>query len=193
MAHRLRLAFTCVAVVGAALIGSASAVADPTDPAPTPVTFVPDAPPPPVSNNPMTPGQPPVPAGAPVPSAQPATAPGPTVPNTVPPPGNSGGGGILGSLVDMWHQARNPFAPPGGPAAPGAVPAVPPGAGPAPKLPPGYVSINAPGSETPSTGPAGGSPADRPPLPPGYYSLDGPPPPWLTGPAAAPAPPAPGS
>ena len=88
--------------------------------------------------------------------------------------------------MDLWRQAQNPFAPPPGGA--GAMPAVPAGAGPAPQLPPGYISTNAPGSQTPSNGPAGGSAADRPALPPGYYSLDGPPPPWLTDPAAAPAP-----
>ncbi len=44
-------------------------------------------------------------------------------------------------------------------------------------LPPGYVSINAPGSETPVTAPAPGSGPVGPALPPGYYSLNGPPPP----------------
>ena len=98
-----------------------------------------------------------------------------------------GGGGILGSIIDMWHKARNPSLDPSGPMAPGAGPTPPPGAGPAPALPPGYVSTNAPGSETPATsnGPAGGPATGRPALPPGYYPTSGPPPPWYLDPAAA--------
>lgn len=83
------------------------------------------------------------------------------------------GSGPLGSLRDLWHQARDPggmqLAPTGGVAPP-------PGAGAPPPLPPGYVSINAPGSETPVTEDPAGN-AGGPPLPPGYYPLDGPPPP----------------
>jgi len=84
---------------------------------------------------------------------------------------------VFGTLKDLWHQVQNPaYAQDelmgGGPAAP------PPGAGPAPALPPGYVSINAPGSETASTtGGGGGAMTGRPALPPGYYSIEGPPPP----------------
>lgn len=96
------------------------------------------------------------------------------VPNPTYGSGGSGGG-IFGTLKDLWHQVQDPtlqdqMAGGGGGAAP------PPGAGPAPALPPGYVSTNAPGSETASTG--GGGPATgRPALPPGYYSISGPPPP----------------
>ncbi len=97
---------------------------------------------------------------------------------------NNSGGGILGSIMDIWRQAQNPFLPPGAPLGPGGAPTPPPGAGPAPALPPGYISTNAPGSETPvtSNGPAGPD-VNRPALPPGYYPIDGPPPPWITNPA----------
>lgn len=215
----------CLAALGG-LAGAGDALADPTDatPTPTPVIVEPAPPPPPVSNNPMTPRQPPVPA-SPAPAPAPAPAPGDpaapapgdpaapppapgdpaapppprqTVPNTVPPPGNSSGGGILGSIKDLWHQAQNPFMNPGDLGG-SASTAPPPGAGPAPQLPPGYVSINAPRSEIPAgstgipavSGPYGGS-VGRPELPPGYYPVEGPPPPWYLDPAQAPqtAPPA---
>jgi hypothetical protein len=114
----------------------------------------------------------------------------PEIPNAHYGSGN-GGGGILSSIMDIWHQAKNPFMDTGDMA--GGAPAPPPGAGPAPKLPPGYVSTNAPGSETPATVPAAGSGADRPALPPGYYPISGPPPPWYLNPAAAPAAPDPAS
>ena len=188
-------------------------------------TDAPPPPPPPVSSNPMTPRQPPVPAAPaapPVPAAPgappaPAPAPGqapaaPADPGAPPPPvfqpsvpeipnaqyGNgNGSGGIFGSIIDLWNQAKNPSLDPSGTMGPGGgVPAVPAGAGPAPALPPGYVSTNSPGSETPasSNGPAGPA-TGRPSLPPGYYPIGGPPPPWYLDPAAAaPAPaPAPGS
>ena len=87
------------------------------------------------------------------------------------------GGGVFGTLRDLMDQARNPYFLPDQLGPGGAVATPPPGAGPAPALPPGYVSTNAPGSETPSTGSAAGSGAGRPALPPGYYSIDGPPPP----------------
>ncbi|MFM8600348.1 MAG: hypothetical protein ACKOB8_15300 [Mycobacterium sp.] len=83
----------------------------------------------------------------------------------------------MGTLRDLWDTARNPaFAQDQFYGPEGARPAPPPGAGPAPALPPGYVSINAPGSETP-VGVPGESDGARPALPPGYYPLDGPPPP----------------
>lgn len=228
--RRYTLAFTCLTVGGAALAGSGSAVADPTDPPPTPVVIYPSdapAPPPMVSSNPMTPHQPPVPAAAPAPEApapapvdpaaaapapaDPAAAPAPADPAAPPPAApvthpsvpeipnahygsGNGGGGILSSIKDIWHQAQNPFLNPDDLTGGGA-PAPPPGAGPAPALPPGYVSTNAPGSETPAAVPAGGSDVGRPALPPGYYPISGPPPPWYTdgtAPAAAVAP-APGS
>lgn len=97
-------------------------------------------------------------------------------------------GGILGSLIDLWHEARNPSLTPGDSlGAGGGIPAVPAGAGPAPALPPGYVSINAPGSETPSVNGGAGPAEGRPALPPGYYPIGGPPPPWYLDPAAQPA------
>lgn len=205
MTQRRRAAVTAFALLaGAALAGMAPAGADPTDsadPTPVPVTTTPVAPPPPppVSNNPMTPHQPPVPVdpaaatapGAPAPAAAAPLAPGelPPVPKSSVPPvqnPNPNSGGILGSIIDLWHQARNPVL---GPGEGLDVPARPPGAGPAAPLPPGYVSINSPGSETPSTSTGGSAPANRPALPPGYYPLTGPPPPWYLDPAA----PAPGS
>jgi hypothetical protein len=113
----------------------------------------------------------------------------PEIPNAQYGSGNSGGGGgILSSIMDLWHQAQNPSLDPAGAMGPGGgAPAVPAGAGPAPALPPGYVSTNSPGSETPSTSgnPAGGSAEGRPALPPGYYPIGGPPPPWYVDPAAA--------
>lgn len=182
------LALAGAAVVGAALAGLGTVSADPADPGttPAPVTIVPADPPPapapppaaaPADPSGMTPHQASAPADAPV--ALPADAPVghqniPSVPNPTYGSGGSGGG-IFGTLKDLWHQVQDPtlqdqMAGGGGGAAP------PPGAGPAPALPPGYVSTNAPGSETASTG--GGGPATgRPALPPGYYSISGPPPP----------------
>ena len=100
----------------------------------------------------MTPNQPPVPA------ADPAVAPAapvlqPSVPEIQNPTyGSGGGGGVFGTLKDLWHQAQNPYYAPGEGMGSGGGAAPPPGAGPAPALPPGYISTNAPGSETPSTG-----------------------------------------
>ena len=152
-----------------------------------------DAPPAPAG----APPAPPAPAGAPpvdpnAPVVLPADAPVPheTVPDTVPPPGSGSGGGILGSLIDIWHQAKNPFLNPGEAVGGLGAPAPPPGAGPAPKLPPGYVSTNAPGSESPATS-SGGDSGPRPALPPGYYPINGPVPPWYLDPAAPAAAPAP--
>lgn len=160
--------------------GAATAVAEPADPAPPPPPTLLVPPPEPPPKNPMTPHQ------AAVPVSDPAEAP-PIVPNFQPsvpeiPNAQYGsgkyGGGVLGTLRDLWDQARNPmFAQDeimGGGA---GRPTPPPGAGPAPPLPPGYISTNAPGSETPSTSAGGGSETGRPALPPGYYPLDGPPPP----------------
>jgi len=111
------------------------------------------------------------------------------------------GGGVFGTLKDLWQQVQNPtlalseMAQPGG----GSQPPV---SVPVPPLPPGYVSINLPGSETPGALADGGPPGSGPALPPGYYPLDGPPPPgyeYLTpsgkDPAATtpPTPAAPGS
>lgn len=125
--------------------------------------------------DPMTPPGNPVPA-APVgdPPPPPAAAIPQKVPEIANPVYGSGqyGSGPLGTLRDLWHQARDPYGMTEPERIPGAAVA-PPGAGPAPALPPGYVSVNAPGSETASEGPKTGGPA----LPPGYHSLDGPPPP----------------
>lgn len=225
--RRVATAACLAALGGLAGAGDALADPTDATPTPTPVIVEPAPPPPPVSNNPMTPRQPPVPASpAPAPAPGDPAAPGPapaapapgdpaapppapgdpaapppprqTVPNTVPPPGNSSGGGILGSIKDLWHQAQNPFMNPGDLGG-SASTAPPPGAGPAPQLPPGYVSINAPRSEIPAgstgipavSGPYGGS-VGRPELPPGYYPVEGPPPPWYLDPTQAPqtAPPA---
>lgn len=209
MAQRQRAVASALAggaMIVAALAGSAAGWADPADPPPpAPTTEVAPPPQPPAPSNPMTPHQPPVPVDS-VPAAAPAAVPAPaapvappppaptdprgSVPNTVPPPGGSGG--ILGSIMDLWHQAKNPFAGPGD-AVSGGMPAIPAGAGPAPALPPGYISTNAPGSETASTNGGAGS-GPRPALPPGYYPTSGPPPPWFVDPTAPPpAAPAPGT
>ncbi|HPX35909.1 MAG TPA: hypothetical protein PLH92_05420 [Mycobacterium sp.] len=159
------------ATIAAALAWAAPAPADPADPV-TPTTIAPVPAPP----NPMTPNQPVVPAGDPVAAPAPASPFQPYVPpvqNQTYGSGNNGGG-VFGTLMDLWDQVKNPTL--DGSADTGR-PTPPPGAGPAPALPPGYVSINAPGSETASTTPAGGPATGRPALPPGYYSIDGPPPP----------------
>lgn len=206
MARRHRAvtaAFAGSAILGAALAGSATAWADPDAPEPTPVTTSPVAPPPPpplVSSDPMTPRQPAVPvdpAAAPPPApaapgdpaAPPPDAPPvmrPSVPEIQNPTYGSGsGGGILGSLKDIWRQAQNPFADPRDVTGAGGTPiGPPPGAGPPPALPPGYVSITSP--RPPTAGPdagSGASDAGRPALPPGYYPIDGPPPPWYLDPS----------
>ena len=139
------------AVIGAALAWPAFAPADPADPAPpSPVTVVPGPP------------------------ADPFI---PYVPEIQNPQYGSGkyGGGVLGTLKDLWDQAKNPAMAMEG--FDNGRPTPPPGAGPAPALPPGYVSTNAPGSETAAAAPAGGPATGRPALPPGYYSISGPPPP----------------
>lgn len=160
--HRaVTLTLAGLAVFGTALAGAGPVSADPADPVPTPelVTASP-------------PGDPAAPDAAPAapPSRVRAV---PEIPNPQYGSGQSGGG-ILGTLKDLWNEVQNPTYGP----ADLAAPKPPPGAGPAPALPPGYVSTNAPGSETPGTGTGGGGPATgRPALPPGYYSIDGPPPP----------------
>jgi hypothetical protein len=182
MIERHRVVTVIVAsagIVGAALTGAALAAAEPLEPAPAPVTTVP-APPPAAPSDPqgMTPNQPPVPAGDP--ALAPAAAPvfQPSVPEIQNPTyGSGGGGGVFGTLKDLWHQAQNPYYAPDEVMQSGRGAAPPPGAGPAPALPPGYVSTNAPGSETPATGDGGGPATGRPALPPGYYSTSGPPPP----------------
>ena len=184
-------AFAGLTCLVAALAGAAPGSADPVDPTVTPVPAPPPdsapipAPAPPAGNlAAMTPRQAPVPAADPAAAVPPgAVPPAPITPQHPPEVANqvygSGnyGGGMLGTLRDLWHQAQNPDLSQdvmmGGA---GARPVPPAGAGPAPALPPGFVSTNAPGSETASTAPAGGS-GPRPALPPGYYSVNGPPPP----------------
>jgi hypothetical protein len=192
-AARLALAGAAVSLGALALAGQAAA--DPGDPgAPGDPSLV-------ISN----PGAPPPPPGQPVQQAAdggPAPAPPPpvgteTVPELAPGDQHYGSGsGPLGFLRDAWHQARDPsnFGGTDGEMPMAAAP--PPGAGPAPKLPPGYISTNAPGSETPM--PAADPNAPKPPPPPGYVRMEdgrlapdpnGPPPPapGTAGAAAAPA------
>lgn len=177
--HRITASLAGFTLIGVALAGAAQASAD-LDPSPTPTPpYLPA--PPPAERSAMTPNQPGVPVADP---AAPPPVPAnfqPSVPEIQNPVYGSGkyGGGVLGTLKDLWHQAQNPYyAPEEVMGSGGGAPAPPPGAGPAPALPPGYVSTNAPGSETPATSTGGGGPATgRPALPPGYYSLSGPPPP----------------
>lgn len=193
----LRWGLAGVLATGAVLAGAGPAAADPVPPVdPVPVVpVVPPPPPPPAQADAMTPNQPALPppdpaapppdpaAPPPDPAAPPPPPPGPPQ-SRIPPVPNaqygSGkyGGGVFGTLKDLWDQAQNPFLTQDALYGSGEAPVPPPGAGPAPKLPPGYVSTNAPGSETPSTpdGPAGPA-TGRPALPPGYYPLSGPPPP----------------
>lgn len=162
------------AVVGAVVAGVGPVSADPADPGTTPVavTTVPaDAPPAPADPSGMTPQQ------APAASGDPAPAPVghqkvPEIPNQ----SYGSGGGIFGSLKDLWHQVQDPMLQ-SQMTGSGNMATPPQGAGPAPALPPGYVSTNAPGSETASTNGGGGPATGRPALPPGYYSIAGPPPP----------------
>jgi hypothetical protein len=181
--HRTRAsALAGLAVVTAALTGAGPAGADPPDPTPVPefpvVVPAGDTPPPP---------PPPPPARDPF---------APYVPEIQNPTYGSGnsGGGVFGTLKDLWQQVQNPmFAPNEIMGAGGAAPAPPPGSAAPPPLPPGYVSINLPGSETPvtATGP-GSAPVTGPALPEGYYPLTGPPPPGYSY-SATPGAAAPGS
>ncbi|MDV3126446.1 hypothetical protein M1247_16105 [Mycobacterium sp. 21AC1] len=180
-----KFALAGLAIAGTVLAAAVPAAADPAVPGPAPA--VPD----PVA---AAPGQPVLPPDAAGPPPPPPPGAPPSVPEIANPVYGSGqfGSGPLGSLRDIWHQAQNPYdlqGPTGQPTAP------PPGAGVSPPLPPGYVSMNAPGSETPSkiTDPGGAPAAGAPALPPGYYPLQGPPPPGyeFNSPNGAPAPPAP--
>jgi hypothetical protein len=176
--HAVALAAVASTVVGVSLLGVGPASADSADPTPTPVPTAAAAPLP-VDAAAMTPNEPAVPAADP--AAPPPRDPfAPYVPEIQNPTYGSGnsGGGVFGTLKDLWHQVQNPtFAPNEIMGSGGAPP--PPGSAPAPALPPGYVSTNFPGSETPvtSTGAGGAPAASGPALPPGYYPLTGPPPP----------------
>jgi hypothetical protein len=161
-------------VVGTAFAGAATASADPMTPTPVPVPSDPAA---------VPPGQPvsvPIdPAAAPAPAPPPPGAP-PSVPEIANPTyGSQNTPGVLGSLKDLWHQARDPYYGPQDEAYAGGSVAPPEGAGAPPPLPPGFKSYTAPGSETAPTspGPGGPPPPGTPALPPGYYSITGPPPP----------------
>jgi hypothetical protein len=174
-AARLALAGVAVSLGALALAGQANA--DPADPG------TPPAPGQPVVE---AAGPPPAPGDAP-PNFNPSAAVG-RIPDDQAHYGS--GSGPLGFLRDAWHQAQDPYGVNDPSAGMGAAP--PPGAGPAPALPPGYVSTNAPGSET--VMPAG-PPPPHPALPPGYYSKNGPPPPpeYFDAPPPAPPGPAPGA
>ncbi len=156
-ANRARAAIAGVIIAWGALAAAGPAAADPNAPIPVPGQPVFESPGAPVSP------PPPPPNGAP---------PVPEIPNPV----YGHGQGPLGALRDLWHEVRDgPMNSPYGDTV-----APPPGAGPAPPLPPGYVSINAPGSETPLTQAAPNS--GGPPLPPGHYPLNGPPQPGYDSP-----------
>ncbi len=173
-------------VVGAALLAPGVATADPVTPVPLPPAPAPL----PTDAAAMTTDQsavPPVDAVAAPPARDPFAPYVPEIQNQSYGSGNSGGG-ILGTLKDLWHQVQDPtFATS---EIMGSGPVAPPGSAPVPALPPGYVSTNFPGSETASTAAAGGgSAAVGPALPPGYYPITGPPPPgyaYGTAPAAVP-------
>lgn len=178
-AQAARTAVAGVLIAGGALAFAGQAAADPEPPLPIPAPSDPGAPAP-------APGVPAVPLDGSI--AAPPPAGPPPVPEIANPVYGSGkSSGPLGFLRDAWHQAKDPYMTdsddpnqlPSGLAGP------PPGAGPAPKLPPGYISLNAPGSET--AAPAKAPDQTGPALPPGYYPLNGPPPPGYA-PAAAPAP-----
>jgi len=186
--HAVTCVFAGLTVLGISLTGVGPASADSADPTPTPTS--PPAPLP-VDATAMTPNQSAV--GSIDTAAPPPRDPfAPYVPEIQNPTYGSGnsGGGVLGTLKDLWHQVQNPtFAPNeimgSGPTAPAA----PPGSAPVPALPPGYVSTNFPGSETAPTAAVGGPATVGPALPPGYYPITGPPPPGYSygaAPAAVP-------
>ena len=177
------LALAGLIAIVAALLGVGPAAADPTEPVPTPTptpAAAPSATEVPADMAAMTPNQPAVSAvdpAAPPPPRDPFAPYVPEIQNQTYGSGNSGGG-VFGTLKDLWHQVQNPTFAENEIMGTGAS-ALPPGSAPVPALPPGYVSTNFPGSETPltSTGAPGGSAAVGPALPPGYYPLTGPPPP----------------
>jgi hypothetical protein len=174
-ANAARLAVAGVIIAGGALAMAGQAAADPAVPYPTPVPSEPGGATP-------APGQPVVePADAPVAAPAPPPIGAPVVPEISNPVYGSGqsGSGPIGSLRDIWHQARDGNLAEG--TMPGEAAAPPPGAGPAPQLPPGYVSLSDPASNGP---PPTNSYAGGPALPPGYYPLNGPPPPGYLDPAA---------
>ena len=210
--HRLRAvapALVGLGAAGALLAGAGLVSAEPADPSAPIPTYPVSAPsmPAPVDPAPVDPAVVVPAALTPVPGDPAAPPPRdpfvPYVPEIQDRAYGAGtsGGGVFGTLKDLWQQVQNPtlalneMAQPGG----GSQPPV---SVPVPPLPPGYVSINLPGSETPGALADGGPPGSGPAHPPRYYALDGPPPPgyeYLTpsgkDPAATtpPTPAAPGS
>ena len=146
-ALRWGLAGMCAA--GVVLAGAGTAAADPVDPVtPTPVGPLPAPPPVDPAAPPVDPAAPPAP-----PPPGPPQSRIPPVPNAQYGSGKYGSG-ILGTLRDLWDQAKDPVLTQDALYGSGEAPAPPP----SPQEP---------------AGPAAG----RPPLPPGYYPLSGPPPP----------------
>ena len=183
------VALAGLAIVTTALAWAGPAVADPADPGPMPTpTYPVPVPPVPTDAVPAPEQAVAAPADPAAPPPPPVGPPGvPEIPNQTYGSGKSGGG-VFGTLMDLWDQVQNPSFTAEEIYGSGVVTTPPPGAGPAPALPPGYVSTSAPGPQTPATsaGTGGGSATGRPALPPGYYPLDGPPPPWLANPGAPP-------
>ena len=185
--HAVTFVVAGLTVLGISLAGVGPAAADSADPPPTPTS---PPTPLPVDATAMTPNQ--SAAGGADTAAPLAPDPfTPYVPEIQTPTYGSGnsGGGVLGTLKDLWHQVQNPTFTPDEIMGSGATAAAPPGSAPVPALPPGYVSTNFPGSETASSTPAGGSATVGPALPPGYYPITGPPPPGYSygaAPAAVP-------
>jgi hypothetical protein len=189
MAAKLALAGVAVSLGALALAGPA--VADPVDPNdPSLLISNPGAPAPP--GQPVAEAAPPVPGDAGGGNFDPSRAVGHVADDQA---HYGSGSGPLGFIRDAWHQAKDPMNFAGTPDGEMPTSAPPPGAGPAPKLPPGYVSMNAPGSETPM--PAADPNAPKPAAPPGYIRMDdgrlapdpaGPPPAVQANGAAVPAP-----
>jgi len=173
--HAVTFVVAGLTVLGISLAGVGPAAADSADPTPAPTS--PPAPLP-VDATAMTPNQSAV-GGADTtapPPRDPFTPYVPEIQNQTYGSGNSGGG-ILGTLKDLWHQVQDPTFATNEIMGSGATAAAPPGSAMVPALPPGYVSTNFPGSETASSTAAGGSATVGPALPPGYYPITGPPPP----------------
>lgn len=181
--HAVLPALVGLAAAGAVLAGAGLVSAEPADPSAPVPTYPAPAPP---SSAPVDPA---VVDPAPVDPAVAAPVPGeaaalpprdpfvPYVPEIQDQSYGAGasGGGIFGTLKDLWQQVQNPTLAPDETARPGG--AQRPVTAPVPPLPPGYVSINLPGSESPDAPADAGPPVSGPALPPGYYPLDGPPPP----------------
>ena len=164
MAAKLALAGVAVSLGALALAGPA--VADPVDPNdPSLLISNPGAPAPP--GQPVAEAAPPVPGDAGGGNFDPSRAVGHVADDQA---HYGSGSGPLGFIRDAWHQAKDPMNFAGTPDGEMPTSAPPPGAGPAPKLPPGYVSVNAPGSETPM--PAADPNAPKPAAPPGYIRMD---------------------